>query len=142
VIYVPRVNYRQCLIPVRAFYLDLAQWAAGDPARWAIWSVPCPVSGEEISQRKFMRQRKARMDAAASGGAVQLADLTAELIEIGTVEKPGHDALLQSRGPALHARSRRSCCPAGKLSRGWTQSFPRTRRRPPAPTPVYRAVGG
>ena len=63
VIYVPRVNYRQCLIPVRAFYLDLAQWAADDPARWAIWSVPCPVSGEEISQRKFMRQRKARMDA-------------------------------------------------------------------------------
>ena len=63
VIYVPRVNYRQCLIPVRAFYLDLAQWAADDPARWAIWSVPCPVSGEEISQRKFQRQRKARMDA-------------------------------------------------------------------------------
>jgi integrase len=63
VIYVPRVNYRQCLIPVRAFYLDLAQWAADDPARWAIWSVPCPVSGEEISQRKFQRHRKARMDA-------------------------------------------------------------------------------
>jgi integrase len=62
-IYVPRVNYRQCLIPVRAFYLDLAQWAAGDPARWASWAVPCPVSGEEISQRKFQRHRKARMDA-------------------------------------------------------------------------------
>ena len=61
--YVPRVNYRQCLTPVRAFYLDLAQWAVEDPARWAPWAVPCPVSGEEISQRKFQRHRKARMDA-------------------------------------------------------------------------------
>ncbi len=61
--YVPRVNYRQCLTPVRAFYLDLAQWAVEDPARFAPWAVPCPVSGEEISQRKFQRHRKARMDA-------------------------------------------------------------------------------
>ena len=63
VTYVPRVNYRQCLTPVRAFYLDLAQWAVEDPARWAPWAVPCPVGGEEISQRKFQRHRKARMDA-------------------------------------------------------------------------------
>ena len=28
---VPRLNYRECLIPVRAFYLDLAQWAVDDP---------------------------------------------------------------------------------------------------------------
>jgi len=63
VTHVPRVNYRQCLTPVRAFYLDLAQWAVEDPARFAAWAVPCPVSGEEISQRKFQRHRKARMDA-------------------------------------------------------------------------------
>ena len=63
VIYVPRINYRQCLTPVRAFYLDLAQWAIEDPARFAPWAVPCPVSEEEISQRKFKRHRKARMDA-------------------------------------------------------------------------------
>ncbi|MGH3238064.1 MAG: hypothetical protein ACRDOH_33355, partial [Streptosporangiaceae bacterium] len=63
VIYVPRVNYRQCLTPVRAFYLDLAQWAIEDPARFARWAVPCPVSEAEISQRKFRRHRKARMDA-------------------------------------------------------------------------------
>ena len=25
---------------VRAFYLDIAQWAAEDPARWARWAVP------------------------------------------------------------------------------------------------------
>jgi hypothetical protein len=32
-IQVPRLNWWECLIPVRAFYLDLAQWAAEDPAR-------------------------------------------------------------------------------------------------------------
>jgi hypothetical protein len=58
-----RIGYRQCLTPVRAFYLDLSQWAIEDPARWAQWAAPCPVGQEEISQRKFMRHRKARMDA-------------------------------------------------------------------------------
>jgi integrase len=63
VIMVERVGYRQCLTPVRALYLDLSQWAIEDPARWAQWAAPCPVSQEEISQRKFQRHRKARMDA-------------------------------------------------------------------------------
>ena len=31
---VPRINYRECLTPVRAFYLDLAHWAVEDPGRW------------------------------------------------------------------------------------------------------------
>ena len=63
VIMVDRVRYRQCLTPVRALYLDLAQWAIEDPGRWARWAAPCPVSQEEISLRKFERHRKARMDA-------------------------------------------------------------------------------
>ena len=52
---VPRLNYRDCLIPVRAFYLDLAQWAADDPARWGPWVVPCPVREEESGRRKERR---------------------------------------------------------------------------------------
>jgi integrase-like protein len=63
VIEVERISYRQCLTPVRAFYLDLSQWAIEDPGRWARWVAPCPVGQEEISQRKFERHRKARMDA-------------------------------------------------------------------------------
>ena len=63
VIMAERVGYRQCLTPVRALYLDLAQWAIEDPGRWARWAAPCPVSQEEISLRKFQRHRKARMDA-------------------------------------------------------------------------------
>jgi Phage integrase family len=60
---VPRLNYWECLIPVRAFYLDLAQWAAGDPARWGPWVAPCPIREEETSRRKARRHRKSRMDA-------------------------------------------------------------------------------
>ena len=60
---VPRVNYRDCLTPVRAFYLDLSHWAVEDPARWGSWVAPCPVGSEEVSRRKDMRRRKSRMDA-------------------------------------------------------------------------------
>ncbi len=60
---VPRVSYGQCLTSVRSFYLDLSQWAIEDPARWAQWVVPCPVSQDEIGNRKSVRRRKARMDA-------------------------------------------------------------------------------
>jgi len=63
VVMAERVGYRQCLTPVRALYLDLAQWAIEDPGRWARWAAPCPVSQEEISLRKFERHRKTRMDA-------------------------------------------------------------------------------
>jgi integrase len=60
---VQRINYRECLTPVRGFYLDLAHWAVEDPARWSRWVAPCPVSAEEINRRKHKRQRKARIDA-------------------------------------------------------------------------------
>ncbi len=58
-----RVNYRECLTPVRAFYLDLAQWAVEDPARWGPWVAPCPIGGDEVNLRKAKRRRKSRMDA-------------------------------------------------------------------------------
>jgi integrase len=48
---------------VRAFYLDLAHWAVEDPARWAQWVAPCPISAEEANQKKEVRRRKSRMDA-------------------------------------------------------------------------------
>jgi len=58
----PRICYRECLVQVRSFYLDLSQWALEDPARWAPWVAPCPV-GREVEHRKYKRHRKARMDA-------------------------------------------------------------------------------
>ena len=50
------------LAMVRAFYLDIAQWAVSDPARWAPWAVPCPIRDEEMSRKKERSHRKSRMD--------------------------------------------------------------------------------
>ena len=50
------------LITVRAFYLDLSQWALDDPARWGPWAVPCPVRADDVQYRKMASRRKARMD--------------------------------------------------------------------------------
>jgi integrase len=58
----PRLNAKDELLRVRAFYLDIAQWATEEPARWAQWAVPCPVSDAEISRARDLRRRKARMD--------------------------------------------------------------------------------
>jgi hypothetical protein len=58
----PRVNYRSELVFVRAFYEDIARWAADDPARWAPWVAPCPIKASEVTRRKAQARVKARMD--------------------------------------------------------------------------------
>jgi integrase len=50
------------LATVRAFYLDIAQWAMEDPPRWGQWAAPCPVRDEDLTRKKEHRQRKSRMD--------------------------------------------------------------------------------
>jgi len=57
-----RLASRHTLMSVRAFYLDLACWAAEDPARWGQWAVPSPVSKTDVETRKEARRRKSRMD--------------------------------------------------------------------------------
>src|SRR6478736_7963544 len=58
----PRLNAKDELLRVRAFYLDIAQWAVDDPARWAQWAAPCPIGDAEIRRAKERKHRKARMD--------------------------------------------------------------------------------
>ncbi len=58
----PRLNATDELLRVRAFYLDIAQWAVEEPARWGPWAVPCPISDAEISRAKMRKHRKSRMD--------------------------------------------------------------------------------
>lgn len=60
---VERLSYLDTLAGVRAFYLDLAEWALEDPGRWGPWVASCPISREDLARRKFVRRRKARMDA-------------------------------------------------------------------------------
>ncbi|MGW2184996.1 tyrosine-type recombinase/integrase [Streptomyces sp. NPDC001719] len=57
----PRMGARQEMLLVRAFYLDIAQWAAHDPSRWGLWAAPCPISDSEVNLRKEASHRKARM---------------------------------------------------------------------------------
>jgi hypothetical protein len=58
----PRVNYRSELVFVRAFYEDIARWAADDPARWSPWVAPCPIKASEVTRKKAQARVKARMD--------------------------------------------------------------------------------
>jgi hypothetical protein len=58
-----RRSYQAILTTVRAFYLDLAQWAAEAPARWGPWSLPCPITAAEVSNwHKETGRRKAATD--------------------------------------------------------------------------------
>jgi integrase len=57
-----RANVRSQLLTVRAFYLDIAQWAAEDPSRWAGHAMPCPIRASECSMAKERKHRKAAMD--------------------------------------------------------------------------------
>jgi hypothetical protein len=50
------------LMHVRAFYADLAAWAAEDPVRWGRFAAPSPVRAAEITFTKIRRHRKAAMD--------------------------------------------------------------------------------
>ncbi len=58
-----RLAAMEVMASVRAFYLDLAEWALSDPERWGRWVAPCPIGRHELSRKKYLRRRKARMDA-------------------------------------------------------------------------------
>jgi hypothetical protein len=47
---------------VRAVYLDIAQWAVDEPARWGRWEVTGPIREVEMSRKKERAHRKSRMD--------------------------------------------------------------------------------
>jgi len=57
-----RLDGRSVMTAVRSFYLDIAEWADDDPARWGPWAVRCPVSASDVSHKKDRYQRKSRMD--------------------------------------------------------------------------------
>ncbi|XGU20154.1 hypothetical protein ACETU7_03320 [Rhodococcus sp. 3Y1] len=80
------MNYTDMLTAVRAFYLDLAAWAALDPARWARWVVPCPIGPGETSAKKIGRRRKARMDQRTRERLPRLPEL------VRIAEQRAHDA--------------------------------------------------
>ncbi|MGW0628088.1 tyrosine-type recombinase/integrase, partial [Streptomyces sp. NPDC002758] len=56
----PRISAPAILQIIRAFYLDLAQWALDEPERWGQWAVPCPISDADANVAKAERQQRAR----------------------------------------------------------------------------------
>ncbi|MFT3854986.1 MAG: site-specific integrase [Ilumatobacteraceae bacterium] len=47
---------------VRSFYLDIAQWSLGAPARWSRWAAPSPVTAADTAgSKKQLRRRQAEM---------------------------------------------------------------------------------
>ena len=98
---VERLSYLDTLATVRAFYLDLAEWALEDPARWAPWVASCPISQQDLTRRKAVRRRKARMDARTRGRLPLLPTLVGAtnrwrkdahaLLTAARTTTPGHD---------------------------------------------------
>ncbi|MFC8879081.1 tyrosine-type recombinase/integrase [Streptomyces ardesiacus] len=57
----PRMRLEPILLAVRAFYLDIAQWAAHEPARWGPWVAPSPVPSTATQIGKERKGQIARM---------------------------------------------------------------------------------
>jgi integrase len=51
----PRRDYLPLLVSVRAFYLDIHEWALED-ASWAQWAVPCPIRRGETDGMEKLRK--------------------------------------------------------------------------------------
>lgn len=52
------LGVQQVLVTVRAFYLDLAEWAIEDPS-WAPWVLPCPIPRRDVAGVRPQKQRAA-----------------------------------------------------------------------------------
>ena len=110
----PRINYRSDLVFVRAFYEDIARWAADDPARWAPWVAPCPVKAAECTQKKFKSRVKSRMDQRTR---TQLPLLPALLRAVEQQRKDAEERISAARST-----------PAGDVFTAAGQEFQRCRR--------------
>ncbi len=97
----PRVNFRSELVFVRAFYEDIARWAAGDPARWAPWVAPSPVKGTECATKKSRSRVKSRMDQRTRA---QLPLLPALLRAVDQQRKDAEERISAARGTAAGGR--------------------------------------
>ena len=121
----PRANGRAELGQVRAFYLDIAQWAMEEPARWGPWAAPSPVRREDLARTKENRRRKSRMDQRTRE---RLPALPALLARVHTRAQAGAERLdaAQTVGPGeqfscraelLHRAPERS----GPTAKTWTE---------------------
>jgi integrase len=129
----PRADGRSQLGTVRAFYLDIAQWAMEEPARWGPWAAPSPVRREDLVHSKELRRRKSRMDQRTRERLPVLPTLAARLLaraqagaerlNLAGSTLPGQPFTCQ--GQTLHRAPLRSAGPSARI---WTED-PDTRTR-------------
>jgi hypothetical protein len=120
-----RSNGRAELGQVRAFYLDIAQWAMEEPARWGPWAAPSPVRREDLARVKEIRRRKSRMDQRTRERLPALPALVArvhgqaqasvERLAAGEAAAPGEE--FTCRGEVLHRPPARS----GPTAKTWSE---------------------
>jgi len=116
----PRSDGRAQLGQVRAFYLDIAQWAMEEPARWGLWAVPCPIRREDLARTKEIRRRKSRMDQRTRERLPALPALVARVLSraqasadrLRAAEAAGHGEQFTCHGQVLHRAPLRSGSPA------------------------------
>ncbi|MFI8985067.1 tyrosine-type recombinase/integrase [Streptomyces antimycoticus] len=58
----PRVSAATVKMSVRAFYLDIAEWALDEPERWGHWAAPSPISEGDCGVKKMEKEQKTRSD--------------------------------------------------------------------------------
>ncbi|WP_405971264.1 site-specific integrase [Streptomyces sp. NBC_00988] len=61
-VHTPRRHAKRNMTTIRAFYLDIAQWAVEEPVRWGQWAAPCPITQADIDLSKDKKKLKSRMD--------------------------------------------------------------------------------
>ena len=136
-----RLDGRSVLSAVRAFYLDIAEWADDDPARWGPWAVRCPVSASDVSHKKDRSRRKSRMDQRTRERLPVLPALvswveterarTAELLAAAERTQPGASVHHRGPGAAPHGAEDRDHRPRlGRAPRRRTTPRPDLRRTP------------
>ncbi|WP_380792578.1 tyrosine-type recombinase/integrase [Streptomyces albidoflavus] len=127
----PRVNFRSELVFVRAFYQDIARWAADDPARWAHWAAPCPIKASECATKKSRSGVKSRMDQRTR---TQLPLLPALLRAVDQQRKDAENRITAARAtPAgerfLVAGQEFERCRSGQANRVYATEVTTGRRR-------------
>ena len=121
----PRSDGRAQLGQVRAFYLDIAQWAMEEPARWGPWAAPCPIRREDLARTKEISRRKSRMDQRTRERLPALPALVARVHtraqasaeRLRAAEAAGHGEQFTCRGQTLHRAPLRS----GSAAKVWSE---------------------
>jgi hypothetical protein len=120
-----RSDGRAQLGQVRAFYLDIAQWAMEEPARWGPWAAPCPIRREDLARTKEIRQRKSRIDQRTRERLPALPALVARVHaqarasaeRLHAAMAAGHGEPFTSSGEVLHRAPARS----GSTAKVWSE---------------------